>query len=108
MNTENSKTNESNRFIYQFTHKLNLKNPNNRNIGLVTLSIYYTWKNLKSAYNNDKFKISAPTWHDEFELPDGSDQISDIQDYFKFTVESLQSGHHWCKKSVRFIEMSAL
>ena len=67
-----------------------------------------TWKNLKSAYNNDKFKISAPTWHDEFELPDGSDSISDGQDYFKFTVESLQSGHHWCKKSVRFIEMSAL
>ena len=73
INTENSKTNESNTFIYQFTHKLNLKNPNNKNIGLVTLSIYYTQKNLKSAYNNDKFKISAPAWHDEFELPDGSD-----------------------------------
>ena len=57
MDTENSKTNESNKFIYQFTDKLNLKTPNNKNIGLVNLSIYYTWKNIKSAYNNNKFKI---------------------------------------------------
>ena len=71
MNTENSKTNESNKFIYQFTDKLNLKTPNNKNIGLVNLSIYYTWKNIKSAYNNNKFRISASTWNDEFDLPDG-------------------------------------
>ena len=57
MNTENSKTNESNKFIYQFTDKLNLKTPNNKNIGLVDLSIYYTWKNIKSAYNNNQFKF---------------------------------------------------
>ena len=56
MNTENSKTNESNKFFYQFTDKLNLKNPNNKNIGLVNLSIYYARKNIKSAYNNNKFK----------------------------------------------------
>ena len=80
MNTENSKTNESNKFIYQFTDKLNLKNSNNKNIGLVNLSIYYTQKNVKSLYNNNKFKISAPTWNDEFELPDGSYSISSIQD----------------------------
>ena len=61
MNTENSKTNESNKFIYQFNDKLNLKSRNNKNIGLVILSIYYTWKNIKSTYNNNKFKISAPT-----------------------------------------------
>ena len=59
MNTENSKTNESNKFIYQFTDKLNLKTPNNKNIGLVNWSIYYTWKNIKSAYNNNKLKIFA-------------------------------------------------
>ena len=47
MNTENSKTNEFNQFIYQFTDKLNLKNRNNKNIGLVNLSIYYTWKSIK-------------------------------------------------------------
>ena len=61
MNTENSKTNESNKCIYQFTDKLILKTPNNKNIGFVNLSIYYTWKNIKSEYNNNKFKTSAPT-----------------------------------------------
>ena len=61
MNTENSKINESNKFIYEFTDKLNLKTPNNRNIGLVNLSIYYTWKNIKSVYKNNKFRISALT-----------------------------------------------
>ena len=71
MNTENSKTNESNKFIYQFTNKLNLKNPNNKNIGLVNLNIYYTWKSNKSVYNNNKFKIAAPTLNDEFDLLDG-------------------------------------
>ena len=79
MNSENSKTNESNKFVYQFTDKINVKNSNKR-IGLVNLSIYYTWKNIKS-YNNNKFKISAPTWNDKFDLPDGSYSISDIQDY---------------------------
>ena len=87
MSTESSKTNESNKFIYQFTAKLNLKTPNNKNIRLVNLSIYYTWKNIKSAYNNNKFKISAPTWIDEFELPDGSYSISDIQDYFELIIK---------------------
>ena len=66
MKTENSKRNESNKFISQFTDKRNLKTPNNKNIGLVNLSIYYTWKNIKSAYNNNKFKMSGPTWNDEF------------------------------------------
>ena len=87
MNTENSKANESNKFIYQFTDKLNLKTPNNGNIGLVNLSIYYTWKNIKSVYNNNKFKISAPTWNDEFDLTDGSYSISDIQDSFELIIK---------------------
>ena len=72
MDTENSKTNESNKCIYQFTDKINLKTSNNQNIGLFNVSIYYTWKNIKSAYNNNKFKIPAQTWNDEFDLPDGS------------------------------------
>ena len=54
---------------------------------LSNLSIYYTWKNIKSLYNNNKFKISAPTWNDEFELPDGSYSVSDIQDYFKYILK---------------------
>ena len=91
MNTENSKTNESNEFIYQFADKLNLKTPNNKNIGLVNLSIYCTWKNIKSAQNNNKFKIPAPTSNDEFELPDGSYSVSDIQDYFQFIIKKHET-----------------
>ena len=60
MNSKNSKTNEPNRFKYDLIDKLDLKNPN-KNMALVKLGIYYTWKNVKSAYNNNKFKISAPT-----------------------------------------------
>ena len=86
MNTLFMKTNESNKFIYQFTDKLNLKNPN-KNMTLANLSIYYTWKNIKSEYNNNKFKISAPTWGDEFNLPDGSYSVSDIQDYFEYIIK---------------------
>ena len=88
-NTLNSKTNESNRFVYQFTDKLNLKNPN-KNIVLANLSIYYTWKNIKSEYNNSKFKISAPAWNDEFNLPNGSYSVSDIQDYFKYIIKNMK------------------
>ena len=91
MNTENSKTNESNKFIYQFTDKLNLKTPDNKNIGFINLSIYYLWKNIKIEYNNNKFKISAPTWNDTFDLPDGSYSISDIQDYFEFIIKKHET-----------------
>ena len=91
VNTDNSKTNVSNKFIYQFTDKRNLKNPNSKNIGLANLSIYYTWKNIKSAYNNNKFKTSVPTWNDEFDLPDGSYSISDIRDYFEFIIKKHEA-----------------
>ena len=87
MKTENSKTNESSKFIYQFTDKLNVKNPN-KNMALANLNIYYTWKNIKSEYENNKFKVSAPTWNDEFNLPDGSYSVSDIQDYFEYTIKN--------------------
>ena len=73
MNTENSKTNEPQRFRLSLADKLKQKNTS-----LGTLSIYYTWNNIKSAYNNNKFKISAPTWNDTFVLPDGSYSIADI------------------------------
>ena len=54
---------------------------------LANLSIYYTWKNIKSEYNNNKFKVLPPTWNDTFDLPDGSYSIADIQDYFEFIIE---------------------
>ena len=90
MNTLNSKTNESNKFMYQFTDKLNLKNPN-KNMALANLSIYYIWKNIKSEYNNNKFKLSAPTWNDKFYSPDGSYSVSDIQDYFEYIIKKHET-----------------
>ena len=89
MNTKNSKLNEPHRFKLHLTVKLNLKNPN-KNVALANLSIYYTWKNIKSKYNNNKFKISAPTWNNTFDLPDGS-SISDIQDYFEFIIQKHET-----------------
>ena len=91
MSTENSKTNESNKCIYHFKDKLHLKTPNNKNIGLVNLSISYTWKNIMSEYNNNKFKISVPNWNHAFHLPDGSYLISDIQDYFEFITKKQET-----------------
>ena len=90
MNTLNSKTNECNKFMHQFTDELNLKNPN-KNMALTNLSIYYTWKNIKSEYNNNKFKISAPTWNGGFNLPDGSYYVFDIQDYFENIIKKHET-----------------
>ena len=90
MNTENSKTNEPHRFKLDLADKLNLKNPK-KNIALVNLSIYYTWENIKTEYNNNKFKISASTSNKTFDLPDGSDTIDDIQDYFEFIIKKHET-----------------
>ena len=86
MNSENSKTSKMHVLILKLTNKLDLR-IGETTIALSFLSVYYTWKNIKSSYNNNKFKISAPTWNDEFELPDGSYSISDIQDYFEYILK---------------------
>ena len=57
-------------------------------VALSNLSIYYTWKNIKSSYSNNKFKISAPTWNEKFKLPDGFYSVSDIQDYFEYILKN--------------------
>ena len=88
MNTENSKTSEPHRFKLDLIDKLNHKNPN-KNIALANLSIYYTQKNIRSEYKNNKFKLSAPTWNDTFDLPDGSYSIHDIQGYFEFIKHEI-------------------
>ena len=90
MNTGNSKTSEPHRFKLDLTDKLNLKNPSN-NMALANLSICYTWKNIKLEYNNNKFKISIPTWNDTFDLPDSSYDIADIQDYFEFIIKKHET-----------------
>ena len=81
MKSENSRTSEYHVLVLKLTDKLNLRRAQ-KSVALSNLSIYYNWKNIKSSYNNSKFKISVPTWSDEFELPGGSYSISDIQDYF--------------------------
>ena len=86
MNTENGKTNEPHRSKLDLADKLNLTYPN-KNIASVNLSIYYTWKNIKTEYNNNKFKISVLSWNETFDLPDGSCTIDDIQHYFEFIIK---------------------
>ena len=85
MNSENSKTSTPHVLTWKFTRKLDLR-LGEKVIALSNLSIYYTWKNIKSSYNNNKFQIFAPTWNDGLELPDGSYSVSDIQDYFKYNL----------------------
>ena len=89
MNTENSKTSELHMFKYNLIDKLNLKNPN-KNMALANLSIYYNWKNIKSIYKNNKFKISAPTWNETFDLPDRSYNIPAIKDYFEYIIKNTK------------------
>ena len=72
--------------LLKLTDKLDLRR-GQKAVALSNLSIYYTWKNIKSSYNDNKFKISAPTWDEEFELPDESYSISDIQDYFEYILK---------------------
>ena len=90
MNTENSKTSEPHRFRLDLTDELNLKNPK-KNMALANLSIYYTYKKIKTEYNNNKFKISAPTWNETFDLLDASYSIDDIQDYFEFIIKKHET-----------------
>ena len=90
MNTKNSKTNEPHRFRLDLTDKVNLKNPK-KNMALANLSIYYTRKNIKTEYNNNKFKTSASTWNETFDLPEGSYSIADIQDYFEFIIKKHET-----------------
>ena len=86
MNSENSRTSKHHVLVLKLTDKLDLKR-GQKAVALSNLSIYYTWKNIKSSYNNNEFKISPPTWNEEFQLPDGSYSISDIQDYFKYVLK---------------------
>ena len=83
MNSENSKTSEKHGLILNLTDKLDLRR-DEKSIALSNLSTCYTWKNIKSSYNNNKFKISSPTRNDNFELPGGSYSVPNIPDYFEY------------------------
>ena len=77
MNSENSKTSDPRRLLLNISDKINLKR-SDKYVALSNLTIYYTCKNIKKLYKNNKFKISAPTWNEEFELPHGLYSVSDI------------------------------
>ena len=86
MNLENSKTPKPHVLILKLTNKLDLR-IGEKVIALSNLSVYYTWINIKAHAIAINLKISAPTWKDKFELPDGSYSVSDIQDYFEYILK---------------------
>ena len=86
INSENSKTSDSHRLLLNLTDKVNQKR-SGKYVALSNLSIYYIQKNIKKSYKN-KIKILAPTWNEEFELPNGSYSASDIQDCFEYINKS--------------------
>ena len=98
MNSENSKTSEPHILKLKLADKLDLRLDKNV-ISLSNLSMYYTWNNIKSSANNNKFKISTPTWNEEFTLPDGSYSVSDIQDYFQYILK--KHGENTDKPSIQ-------
>ena len=87
INSENSRTLKPHILTLKLVNKLDLRF-GEKVIALSNLSIYYTWKNIKSSYNNNKFKISAPRLNDKFELRDGSYSVSNIQDYFEYILKT--------------------
>ena len=88
----NSKNSKTYRLLLNLSEKTNLKR-NDKYIALSNLSIYYTWKNIKRSYKINAFKISAPTWNEEFKLPDGSYFVADIQDYFDISSRYILKKH---------------
>ena len=91
MDSGNSEITDLRRLLLNLSDKVNLKR-SDKYVALSNLSIYYTWKNIKRLHKNNKFKISAPTWNEEFELPDKSYSVSNIQDFFEYIWKK-----HWEK-----------
>ena len=86
-NSENSITSDPHRLLLNLTDKIALRRKD-KYVALQNLSIYYEWKNIKKSYKNNEFKISAPAWNEELELPDESYSISDIQDYLEYILKT--------------------
>ena len=90
INTENNKTNEPHKFVLNLSQRLYLRSSGNH-AAIQNLSVYYTWKNIRNQYKNDKLKIISLAWNDEFELPDGSYSVSDIQDSTKYIIKKHET-----------------
>ena len=89
-NTENSKTYEPHKFVLNLPQRLDLRS-SNKHVTLQNLSVYYTWKNIRKQYKNNKLKIIASTWNDAFKLSDGSYYVLDIQDCIEFIIEKQET-----------------
>ena len=88
MDSKKGKISEPYDLILKLTDKRDLRiDGREKSVALSNLIIYYTWKNIKISYNNNKFNISAPTWNDKFKLPDGLYSVPDIQDYFEYILK---------------------
>ena len=98
-NSRNSKTSVLHRLLLNLTGKTDLRRKD-KYIALSNLSVYYTWKNIKKSYKNNQFKISTPTWNKEFELPDVSYSISDIQDYFEYGEKTVNPSIKICTNKI--------
>ena len=92
INSENTKTSDRYRLLLHLTDKINLKR-SVKYVALSNLRIYYTWKNIKKSYKNNKFKISTPTWNEEIALSDGSYSASYIQDYFEYILKKTRDSY---------------
>ena len=90
MNTKNSKMKELHKFVLNLSQGLDIRSWN-KDVALQNLSIYYTRKNIRKQYKNNKLNIIAQTWNDEFELPDGSYYVSDIADYIECIIKKHET-----------------
>ena len=89
INSKNKKTAKTYRLLLNFTDKIDFKR-NNKYVALLNLSIYYTCTNIKKSCKNDKFKILSTTRKEEFELPDESYSVSELQDYFEYILKNIE------------------
>ena len=85
MNSKYSETSGPHRLLHNLTDEINVKR-SDKYVALSNLNIYYIWKYIKKSYKITKFKISASTFNEEFELPDGSYSVTVIQDYFEYIL----------------------
>ena len=90
MNTENSKASESHKLVLNLSQRLDLRS-SNKHVPLQTWSTNYNWKIIRQQYKNNKLKIIAVTWNNEFELPDASYSVSDIQDYIEYIIKKHEN-----------------
>ena len=105
MYSKSSGTSDPHRLLFNLTDKIYLKG-SDKCVVLSNTNIFYTWKNIEKSYKNNKFKISAPTWNEEFELSDGSYSVSDIQECFEYIIKKHETvtDNPLIKKHVNKIE----